>query len=78
MELNTVASKDWWSAARDATLGALTIMQGQTAGNIVQFDAPQAQISNLSYSDQNNKALLNGDLGINPLNGNDELVITVK
>lgn len=78
MELSTVASKDWWTAARDATLGALTIMQGQTAGNIVQFDAPQAQISNLSYSDQNNKALLNGDLGLNPLNGNDELVITVK
>lgn len=78
MELSSVASKDWWSAARDATLGALSIQQGQIAGNIVLFDAPQAQVSNLSYSDTNNKALLNGDLTLNPLNGNDELVITVK
>ncbi|WP_322105853.1 phage tail tube protein [Paraburkholderia sp. J41] len=78
MELSTVASKDWWSAARDAVLGALTVQHGQVAGNIVQFDAPQVQISNLSYSDQNNKALLNGDLTLSPLAGNDELVITVK
>ncbi|WP_321891702.1 phage tail tube protein [Paraburkholderia tropica] len=78
MELSSVASQDWWSAAKDAVLGALTVQQGQTAGNIVQFDAPQVQISNLSYSDQNNKALLNGDLGLSPLAGNDELVITVK
>ncbi|MEM5449855.1 phage tail tube protein [Paraburkholderia guartelaensis] len=78
MELSKVSDKDWWTAARDATLAALTIQQGQAAGNIVLLEAPQAQISNLSYSDQNNKALLNGDLGLNPLNGNDELIITVK
>ncbi len=78
MELSSVASQDWWSAARDAQLGALSIQQGQTAGNIVLFEAPQAQISNLSYSDTNNKALLNGDLTLSPNQGNDELVITVK
>lgn len=78
MELSSVADKDWWTAAKDAQLGPLSIRHGQVAGNIVQLDAPQAQISNLSYSDQNNKALLNGDLGLYPLNGNDELTVTVK
>ncbi|RKP43805.1 hypothetical protein D7S86_28420 [Pararobbsia silviterrae] len=78
MELSKVSDQDWWTAAKDATLGPLTVQQGMMAGNIVLFEAPQAQISNLSYSDQNSKALLNGDLGLSPQNGNDELVITVK
>ncbi|MBY4866779.1 hypothetical protein K6W76_09690 [Burkholderia anthina] len=78
MGLGKVSDMDWWTASKDAVLGPLSIQQGQSAGNIVLFEAPQAQISNLTYSDQNNKAMLNGDLGINPEDGNDELIITVK
>lgn len=78
MELPGVAQKDWWTAAKDATLGALQIVHGTTAGNIIQFDAPAVQFGNPTYSDTNNKAFLNGDLTLSPVNGNDELIITVK
>jgi hypothetical protein len=78
MQLGSVADKDWWTASQSAVLGALNITHGTVAGNIVQFDAPKVQISNLAYSDTNSKALLGGDLTVTPDAGNDELVITVK
>jgi Phage tail tube protein len=78
MQLGSVADKDWWTASQNAVLGALNITHGAAAGNIVQFDAPKVQISNLAYSDTNSKALLGGDLTVTPDEGNDELVITVK
>ncbi|CAE6692778.1 hypothetical protein [Paraburkholderia nemoris] len=78
LQLTSVAAKDWWAAVRDAVTGALTITHGKTAGNIVQIDAPRVQASNLSYSDQNGTAMLGLNLTFVPVEGNDELVITVK
>lgn len=41
MQLGPVADKDWWTSAKDALLGALTITHGVGAGNIVQARCAQ-------------------------------------
>ncbi|WP_186137337.1 phage tail tube protein [Burkholderia gladioli] len=76
LQLPSVAEKDWWQTSIDATLGAFNITHGTVAGNIVKIDAPSVQLTNLTYSDQDSKVMLNADMTINPVNGNDELVIT--
>ncbi|MFM0513277.1 phage tail tube protein [Paraburkholderia sp. RL17-373-BIF-A] len=78
MQLGSVADKDWWTSARDALLGALTITHGVGAGNIVQIDAPKVQLTDPSYTDQDNKVMLDATLTVTPDAGNDELIITVK
>lgn len=76
MEATTVAQKDWWTAIKSVTTGALAVVHGTTAGNKVQIDAPRVQIFNPSYSDYQGILMLNGDLVLAPNTGNDELVIT--
>jgi len=78
IEAVAVATKDFWTLAKNATLGALSIVHGTTAGNTVQIDAPQVQLSKPSYSDMDKIRMLNMDLILNPSSGNDEIKITVK
>ena len=78
MEATTVAQKDWWSTVKNVTTGALNLVHGLTAGNIVQIDAPKVQISSPTYSNFNGVLMLNGDLVFAPNAGNDELIITAK
>jgi len=78
MELNTVAVKDWWLTVRDALTASLSITHGTVPGNIVKFDAPQVQLSNPAYTDQDGVAMMTANLIVTPSAGNDELVITVK
>lgn len=78
IQLDSVATKDWWAAVRDAVTGPLTITHGKTAGNIIQIDAPAVQATQPKYSDQNGTAMLGLTLTFVPVAGNDELVITVK
>ncbi len=78
IEAVLVATKDFWSIAKLATLGAFSIQHGTTAGNIVTLDAPQVQLVKPSYSDMDKIQMLNMDLTLNPSAGNDELKITVK
>lgn len=78
MEAELVAVRDWWTTARNATSGALSIQHGNTAGNIVVLDAPAVQLSKPSYSSADKIRMLNLDLVLNPSAGNDELRITVR
>ncbi len=75
MEATTVAAKDWWTAVRNATLGSAVIEHGIDAGNIVRVTAPQAQIVQPRYADSQGVAMLNTNLSILPLAGNDDLFI---
>lgn len=77
-EATTVATKDWWTTVKNVTTGALQVVHGLTAGNIIQLDAPKVQIFNPSYSNFQGVAMFNGDLVFAPNAGNDELVITAK
>lgn len=76
IEAPTITSKDFFTIAKNATLGALTITHGVTAGYKVKFDAPTAQIINPDYTDRDGIAGLKMGLRFVPGAGNDELTIT--
>jgi hypothetical protein len=75
MEAVTVATKDWWTIAQNATLGAFAIQHGIVAGNKVAITAPALQITNPKYGEKNGIAMLNAGLVPTPINGNDELAV---
>ena len=77
-EAGLVAVKDWWTTARNATLAALQVIHGTTAGNIIQIDAPKVQIGAPTYVDQDGIAMLQCDLTFTPNTGNDEISIIAK
>lgn len=79
MEATNMATKNWWSAVRDSTTGAMQLVHGTTAGNIVEIAAPAVQITAPTYSDYDGAAMMSGGLKLQPTSaGNDELVITVR
>ncbi|MFN3302797.1 MAG: phage tail tube protein [Roseateles sp.] len=78
IEANKVATKDWWTTIRNATLAPLSIAHGKTAGNIVEIACPKVQITSPAFDDDGGIQMLRGSLVLNPNAGNDELVITVR
>jgi len=75
-EATTVAAKDWWTAARSAATGALSITHGSVAGNQVTIAAPKVQITQPTYSDKDGIAMIQASLVLVPSAGNDELTLT--
>ena len=77
-EATTVATKDWWTIAKNATLGPLYVVQGTTAGNKVAVASGYAQIVKPGYTDIDGIAMLQAGLSLNPSTaGNDEVAIQV-
>jgi hypothetical protein len=78
IEWNTVGVKDWLSLIKNATLGALSITHGTTAGNKVKFDASNVQLANPKYDKQDNIVMMAFDLILQPSSaGNDEFTLTI-
>ena len=75
-----LATKDFFAiaSADPPTLGALQIVHGTVAGNIVQIDAPKVELANPTYTDSQGDAMLDMDLTLLPDAGDDEVKITVK
>jgi len=79
MEAVKVADKNWWTSIQSATTGALELVHGLTAGNIVEVDAPNVQLYNPSYQDQDGILMLSAQMAVSPgASGNDELVLTFR
>lgn len=79
IELDTIASKNWGVAVKQGAQGALQLVHGTSAGNIVQIDAPALQISSApTIQDQDSVAMLSMNFMLPPVSGNDELVLTFK
>jgi len=78
LELPTIAAKDFISIAKANTLGALQLIHGVGAGNIIQIDAPAVQLTEPSYDDSQGITTLSAGLILTPNAGDDELKITVK
>lgn len=76
MEAVTVATKDWWTSIKNITTGAVQLIHGTTAGNKFQIDAPNVQLINPQYQDQDGVAMLQAGLVFAPSTGNDEIKIT--
>jgi hypothetical protein len=77
-ELDTMATKNWYTTIKNGTLSPLELVHGTTAGNIIEINAPKVQITNPSISDDNGLAMLGVSLSLQPNAGNDELVLTVR
>jgi hypothetical protein len=80
IEATTVAVKDWWTAAKTASTGAFCVKHGQTAGNIIGFTAPKAQLKDPKYSDSDGVTMLDFGIEFIPYGaaGNDEIRICCK
>ncbi len=78
IEEPTLATLDLYTKAKDASLGALSLVHGTTAGNIVELACPKVGTGSPTEQDLNGVQMLSVPLTINPNAGNDELVITVK
>lgn len=79
LEMTTVAAKDWLNTIGQAGTGALAVVHGTTAGNIVQVDAPNLQLLQPKYENNQGILMLAANVQANPgTSGNDELVITVR
>jgi hypothetical protein len=76
IEATTVAQKDWWTIAKNATLGALSITHGTVAGSKVQFNAPNVQLTKPTYSEMDGIQMLQMGLNLIPgTAGNDEYAL---
>tara|TARA_R110002072_G_scaffold302699_2_gene487448 strand:+ start:12102 stop:13022 length:921 start_codon:yes stop_codon:yes gene_type:complete len=78
IEAPTLAQKNYFDTAKNGTLGALQIVHGGTAGNIIQIDAPKVEIGAPNYTDDNGIMMMTIPLRYLPDAGNDEVEITVK
>lgn len=58
IEAPTIATKDFFSLALGTATGNLTFLHGTTAGNRVTFTAPQVDIAQPSYTDQDGIQML--------------------
>lgn len=73
IELPLPSAKDFIAIARAGTTGALALVHGVSAGNKVLIDAPQVQIGELDYSEEQNTAMLTMNLHFQHTSaGNDE------
>lgn len=79
IELPSVASANFGELARLGTEGALQVIHGTTAGNIIQVDMPKVQFTSApSISNDNEIAMLGLGFSINPNAGNDEIVLVAR
>jgi len=78
IESPVISVKDFFAMAKAATLDALQLVHGTTAGNICQIDCPKVQIMPPDYSDSDGVAMLSMDLNICRDTGDDEFKLTVK
>lgn len=77
-EATKMAEKDWWTSVKNGTSGALQLIHGTTAGNIVQIDCPRVVMNPPTYQDQEGVTMLNAKLSITPSAGNDEFKLTLQ
>jgi hypothetical protein len=78
LEHAPVATKDWFGIITGETLGALALVHGLVAGNIINMDAPNAQLMNPRLSGSQDIGMLSLDMALSPTAGDDEVVYTTK
>lgn len=78
VEATNLATMNWFQRALNRTRGALSLVHGSTAGNIVEITAPAIEIGKPSQGQTD--GILNYSLPLNfcPVTGRDELSIIVK
>lgn len=76
IETTLVATKDWWTAAANATLSTFSLIHGTSAGYKVAVHIPQLQITKPNYAEKDGVSMLNlGLVAVPSATGNDEISI---
>jgi len=71
-----LAGHDWFTDVINRTAGALNIVHGLTAGNIVTVNAPAVELSTPTYSESQGDLMMNLQMLIKPTTaGNDEITL---
>lgn len=78
VEGKSLATVNWFELALERTRGALSIVHGKTAGNIVEVTAPAVEIGRVTQGQTNNILNYSLPLALCPVTGMDELKITVR
>lgn len=78
VEATSLATMDWFQRALNRTRGALNVVHGTVAGNIVQIAGPALEVGKISQGQTD--GILNYSLPLSfcPVAGRDELTITVR
>lgn len=71
-----LAEKDYFTAAKNATLGSVNVTHGTTSGSRFRICVPSTQVKSPKYQNKNGIAALAMDLRPLPVNGNDDFFIT--
>lgn len=78
-EYQKVATYNWFQKVKNNESGALNLVHGTVAGNIIELDAPNVQPTGPTISDSDGTAMLNLNLNYNPTEaGNDEYELIVR
>lgn len=75
-EAPTMAQKDFFSLVKNSTTGAFSLNHGNKTGFKVALSAPKILLGNPTYQDSNGTQMLSAPFTLNPVTGNDELVLT--
>lgn len=78
LELPKIADLNWPEMVRNAVQQPLSITHGTQPGNIVTLSAPGAQLSEPSYSEADNVAMLGMNMSLQPGQGNDDIKVVVS
>jgi hypothetical protein len=80
IEAVTVASKDWWTPAQNATTDVFCVKHGTTAGNIFGVTGRKVQLTQPKYSDSDGVAMMDFGMEFIPYAaaGNDDIRICCK
>lgn len=78
VEATSLATMNWFQRALNRTRGALNVVHGTVAGNIVQIAGPALEIGKISQGQTD--GILNYSLPLSfcPVTGRDEITITVR
>lgn len=75
LEAPTIAQRNFFNDFVNTTTGALSVAQGNTAGNRVTFNAPRMSITGANYGDKNGVATIELDVIFTPSVANDDYTI---
>lgn len=78
IEAVPVATKAWFAIEDATTLGALSVIHGTSAGNIIELAASNVQILNPQYEEQDGVAYQALDLRFTESAGDDDFTLIVR
>lgn len=78
VQATSLSEINWFEKALSRTPGALSIVHGTTPGNIVEITAPAVEIGKPTQGNTNGIVNYSLPLGLTPVNGMDELKLTIR